>query len=106
MDERRGLLAQRMSSQRSPKGESSDCTLNKTHWRQRLIKHTQWGYDADVFHFFGPAGTGNINDHSKRLLNDLSRVRFESHEIERPLIFIAHSLGGLIVKDVCTLSLP
>ena len=106
MDERWGLLAKGIASQRSRKGEDLDCTLNKTRRRRRLLNHTQWGYDADVFHFFGPVGTGNINDHSKRLLNDLSRIRFESHERERPLIFIAHSLGGLIVKDVRNLSLP
>ena len=88
-----------------PRARVLTVSSTKTHRRQRLTKHTQWGYDADVFRFFEGVGTGNINDHSKRLLNDLSRVRFESRETERPLIFIAHSLGGLIVKDVCTSSL-
>ena len=101
MDERWHLLATAVASQRSPKGENPDSKRLPRRSRDRkLTGHTQWGYDADVFHFFGPVGTGNINDYSNKLLHDLSRVRFENHETERPLIFIAHSLGGLIVKDV------
>jgi len=37
----------------------------------------QWGYDSSVVQLFGPAGKGNINDHSKQLLRDLS-VRLHS----------------------------
>ncbi|KAL2044672.1 hypothetical protein N7G274_002446 [Stereocaulon virgatum] len=63
-----------------------------------------WGYDADVMRFLGPVGQGNIQDHAKALNRDISQERFEEHQKSRPIIFIAHSLGGLIVKGALFLS--
>lgn len=50
--------------------------------------------------FFGPVGQGNIHHHADELNNDLSQERGKSHQVSRPLIFFAHSLGGLVVKSV------
>ena len=50
--------------------------------------------------FFGPVGQGSIHDHANELNNDLRQERAEQHQIFRPLIFFAHSLGGLVVKNV------
>ena len=50
--------------------------------------------------FFGPVGQGSIHDHANELNNDLSQERAKKHQIFRPLIFFAHSLGGLVVKSV------
>ena len=50
--------------------------------------------------FFGPVGQGCIHDHANELNNDLRQERTERHQISRPLIFFAHSLGGLVVKSV------
>ncbi|MCJ1431234.1 hypothetical protein MMC27_000585 [Xylographa pallens] len=56
-----------------------------------------WGYDSHVSHFFGgPANQTNLSGHAKDLLYGLDRKRDVGHKI----IFVAHSLGGIIVKEV------
>ncbi|KAL8699744.1 MAG: hypothetical protein Q9201_005827 [Fulgogasparrea decipioides] len=49
--------------------------------------------------FFGPVGQGSIHTHANELNNDLSQERSERHQVFRPLIFFAHSLGGLVLKN-------
>ena len=58
-----------------------------------------WGYDADIMKLVGAAGQNRVMDHARNLLGALEDVR-EGSAANRPLIFIAHSLGGLVVKAV------
>ncbi|KIW35358.1 uncharacterized protein PV07_02057 [Cladophialophora immunda] len=55
-----------------------------------------FGYNADAA--FGQS-TGEIVDHAKSLLSSLVDKREEQDEIQRPLVFVAHSLGGIVVKQ-------
>ena len=43
----------------------------------------------------------DIDDAAQELLNRLHGDRRSLAERSRPIIFIAHSLGGVIVKKVC-----
>ncbi|CAO2650032.1 Nn.00g013240.m01.CDS01 [Neocucurbitaria sp. VM-36] len=62
-----------------------------------------YGYDSRVTHFFaGPANTSNILDRGRDLLSRLAGVR--GHCRGRGLIFIVHSLGGILVKSTLRLS--
>lgn len=58
-----------------------------------------FGYDSSITHLFREsANQGSILDHSTSLLQRLSAERTDC--LRRPLIFVAHSLGGLVVKNV------
>jgi pimeloyl-ACP methyl ester carboxylesterase len=56
-----------------------------------------FGYDADVVKLWGMAGNNTLRNHGKSLASDVSDQR-RGHR-ERPIIFIAHSLGGLVCEQ-------
>lgn len=55
-----------------------------------------FGYDTMVTKAYAAADKGNIFSHAKDLLYELDRARVQG----RYTIFVAHSLGGIIVKEV------
>ncbi|KAH8805481.1 hypothetical protein F5884DRAFT_860088 [Xylogone sp. PMI_703] len=56
-----------------------------------------YGYDADVVKLFSQVGKSTIFQHSRSFIQAVHRVRRDHYE--RPIIFVAHSLGGILVKD-------
>jgi hypothetical protein len=68
-----------------------------------------YGYDASVASLFGRTSSDRILQHAHILIAELVANRLLEGAMERPIIFICHSLGGIVVKRVCTverLSLP
>lgn len=56
-----------------------------------------YGYDTRVTNYFsGPTNENSIHSHSKDLLSSLAAAR----RFNSPLILIAHSLGGIVVKEM------
>ncbi|KAJ5152915.1 Alpha/Beta hydrolase protein [Penicillium canariense] len=64
-----------------------------------------FGYNSDFAHFFpmiGPKGISpdlTIDNYSASLFDALIGLRKKTNTAERPIIFVAHSLGGLVVAN-------
>ena len=57
-----------------------------------------YGYDSDPTHFYkSKTNQMTISQHSRQLLQAVTNARADCSS--RPLIFVAHSLGGILVKD-------
>ncbi|KAK6432725.1 hypothetical protein LTR95_011106 [Oleoguttula sp. CCFEE 5521] len=76
-------------------------TTTKLFWPKHCLQHSfpqarifTHGYNANI----RSKGTGIIQDFARDLLHGIHNYRSEDETSDRPLIFIAHSLGGLLVK--------
>lgn len=94
------------SKKKSLDVSGSDGHQGSLYWPEDLlpkdfedVRILTYGYDSHVSHFFkGPANQNNISAHGRSLLNALELYRRQ--DPKRRLIFIVHSLGGLILKEV------
>jgi len=57
-----------------------------------------YGYDADVVRLFSAVSTNTIFAHSRGLIKAIHRS-VSGQADKRPIMFVAHSLGGILVKD-------
>ncbi|EXJ84917.1 hypothetical protein A1O3_05592 [Capronia epimyces CBS 606.96] len=63
--------------------------------RPRILTY---GYDATVAAFTDGVSKDKIHDHAEHLASRLVANRALNKAQERPIIFVCHSLGGLVVK--------
>lgn len=59
------------------------------------------GYDTIIarHQFAGSANKNSIFTHSRNLVNDLSRSR----TLGKPILFVVHSLGGIVIKEMLSI---
>lgn len=81
------------------------------HWPSELLRQDipnsrilSFGYDADVVHIFGggPASNSRLSNHAESLVGKLVRERERTGTEMRKIIFVAHSLGGLVTEQALT----
>lgn len=67
------------------------------------IRVFTYGYDADPANLFGQVNQSRLGEHAQDLLNDMARMREKTDTEGRPIIWVAHSLGGLVVEKALTI---
>ncbi|CAG8958691.1 hypothetical protein HYFRA_00011533 [Hymenoscyphus fraxineus] len=58
-----------------------------------------WGYDSNIASVTEFSSANSIFGHAENLLFDVARRRRTPSEKTRPIIFVGHSLGGLVIKE-------
>ena len=58
-----------------------------------------WGYDVQIEQALNSTSKASIFQHAGTLLNDLAMLRDKTTDQYKPIVFISHSLGGIVVKD-------
>lgn len=66
-----------------------------------------YGYNADVYTFGNESSASSdlIHQHAQSMVTNLAYERKSEEREHCPIIFVAHSLGGILVKRVSTLKL-
>ncbi|CAI6340837.1 unnamed protein product [Periconia digitata] len=81
------------------------------HWPSQLlnksIEHSRilaFGYDARVASFWGRTSRNRLANHADNLVDQLAGLKEDTDTEKRPTIFVAHSLGGLVVEKALQVS--
>lgn len=91
-------------SSNTEKDKNDEVLANGVFWPEDLLKEDlpkarilTFGYDTNVQQGFRSVNQGNIFSHARNLLYELEAKRRKAPD--RRLIFISHSLGGILVKE-------
>lgn len=75
------------------------------HWPSELLRQDisdarilSFGYDADIVNLLNPASKSRLSNHAENMVGDLVRMRERTNTESRKILFVAHSLGGLITE--------
>jgi len=60
-----------------------------------------YGADFSYAHWLKPAGQNTVREHAMNVVTDLALKRYKTGTLDRPIIFVAYSLGGLVCENVC-----
>ncbi|KAI1173201.1 hypothetical protein F4777DRAFT_558875 [Nemania sp. FL0916] len=85
--------------------EKTWTAANGVHWLRDLLPQNlpglrvmTWGYDANT-HSSRQVNFQYMFQHAEQLVSELTARRKLTQSFHRPIIFIGHSLGGLVVKS-------
>ncbi|KAL8400713.1 hypothetical protein RB594_000929 [Gaeumannomyces avenae] len=79
----------------------------EVYWPKDLVPQTvpsfrmfTYGYDTNIRYWInGPIGEKTVYDYGWDLLCSFEEARRGAGEGSRPILFVAHSLGGIVVKE-------
>ena len=83
----------------------------EVHWPSKLLgtdipesRMLSFGYDGKLVNILacGPASSNRLSNHAESLVGKLVRERERSDTVTRKIIFVAHSLGGLVTEQALT----
>lgn len=81
------------------------------HWPSKLLRQDipdarilSYGYDADIVKFWNPASNSRLSNHAENMVGDLVRYRERTNTEPRKILFVAHSLGGLVTEYALSFS--
>jgi protein SERAC1 len=97
-----GLTGNRDSTWTSP-GQPTPWPKTLLPPRLKKARILTYGYDAYIVRI-STASSNRLIDHARNLLNDLTIDRAAGNASSRPLVLVAHSLGGLVCKEAILLS--
>jgi hypothetical protein len=107
---RQRLLSSRKESS-DPSSHKDGEPPNEIFWLQDILPQAlpnarifTWGYDVRVAKFLSPSSSLSVKQHAETLLSDLVGVRTNFRFRSSKVIFVAHSLGGIVVKKALSLS--
>ncbi|MCJ1288691.1 hypothetical protein MMC34_000220 [Xylographa carneopallida] len=81
--------------------QSSTLWLSDPGMLPKVLKNARiltWGYNANVTALLGATSSDRILQHAQTLVAQLEADRAIEGASERPIIFVCHSLGGIVVK--------
>ena len=77
----------------------------KVHWPSELLKQDlpdarimSFGYDADIVNLWNPRSHSPLTSHAEDLVGALVRKRERTNSEDRKILFVGHSLGGLVIE--------
>ncbi|KAK8067630.1 hypothetical protein PG996_006742 [Apiospora saccharicola] len=91
-----GLRGSRLGTWSSPSGFCWPRDLLAQEDDFKTSRIIAWGYDSRVAEVTRYVSQEGLSSFAKDLLADLASLRVG---VSRPIVFVAHSLGGLVVKD-------
>jgi pimeloyl-ACP methyl ester carboxylesterase len=76
------------------------------HWPSELLgqdipdaRILSFGYDADIVNFWTPASNNGLSNHAENMVGRLVRKREKTNTETRKILFVGHSLGGLVIEQ-------